>query len=63
MVKFGHPKDRRVDLKQVQAGIGVAADGGVPVFSRVLSGGAGEVSQVVGAIYRPSRHSPASDAC
>ncbi|WP_326770349.1 IS1634 family transposase (plasmid) [Streptomyces sp. NBC_01591] len=50
MVKFGHPKDRRVDLKQVQAGIGVAADGGVPVFSRVLSGGAGEVSQVVGAI-------------
>jgi transposase len=50
MVKFGHPKDRRVDLKQVQAGIGVAADGGVPVFSRVLSGGAGEVSQAVGAI-------------
>lgn len=50
MVKFGHPKDRRVDLKQVQAGIGVAADGGVPVFSRVLSSGAGEVSQVVGAI-------------
>ncbi|MCX4682013.1 hypothetical protein OG413_43285 [Streptomyces sp. NBC_01433] len=50
MVKFGHAKDRRVDLKQVQAGIGVAADGGVPVFSRVLSGGAGEVSQVVGAI-------------
>ncbi|MFC5671064.1 hypothetical protein [Streptomyces incanus] len=50
MVEFGHPEDRRVDLKQIRTGIGVAADGGVPVFSRVLSGGPREVSQVVGAI-------------
>ena len=49
-VKYGHPKDRRVDLKQVQAGLGVSADGGVPVFSKVLDGGAAEVAQVVTAM-------------
>lgn len=49
-VKYGHPKDRRVDLKQVQAGLGVAADGGIPVHARVFSGGAGEVAQVVDAM-------------
>ncbi|MFF1329470.1 DUF4277 domain-containing protein, partial [Streptomyces sp. NPDC058298] len=26
-VAYGHPKDRRVDLKQIQAGLGVSADG------------------------------------
>jgi transposase len=45
--KFGHSKDRRPDLKQVQAGIAVTADGGVPVFHRAYDGGAGEVAQVV----------------
>jgi transposase len=49
-VKYGHPKDRRFDLKQIQAGLGVAADGGVPVFSKVFDGGAAEVSQVVTAM-------------
>lgn len=49
-VKYGHPKDRRVDLKQIQAGLAVTGDGGVPVFSRVYDGGAGEVAQVVGAM-------------
>jgi transposase len=44
---YGHPKDRRTDLKQIQAGIAVAADGGIPVFHRVYDGGAGEVAQVV----------------
>ena len=29
-VKYGHPKDRRVDLKQVQAGLAVTRDGGIP---------------------------------
>jgi hypothetical protein len=43
--KFGHPKDRRPDLKQVQAGLGVAADGGG--FGRAYDGGAGEVAQVI----------------
>lgn len=47
LVKHGHPKDRRFDLKQVQAGLAVTGDGGIPVFSRVYSGGAAEVSQVV----------------
>jgi transposase len=46
-IKHGHPKDRRFDLKQVQAGLGVAGDGGIPVFSKVFDGGAAEVSQVV----------------
>jgi hypothetical protein len=44
---YGHPKDRRTDLKQIQAGIGAAADGGIPVFHRAYDGGAGEVAQVV----------------
>jgi transposase len=48
--KFGHPKDRRVDLKQIQAGLAVTADGGVPVFHRSYDGGAAEVAQVVGAM-------------
>jgi transposase len=48
--KFGHPKDRRVDLKQIQAGIAATGDGGIPVFHRAYDGGAGEVAQVVGAM-------------
>ncbi|MET7544141.1 IS1634 family transposase, partial [Streptomyces sp. NPDC005507] len=50
VIGYGHPKDRRVDLKQVQAGLAVSADGGIPVHARVFSGGAAEVSQVVGAM-------------
>lgn len=46
-IKHGHPKDRRFDLKQVQAGLGVSADGAIPVFSKVFDGGAAEVAQVV----------------
>jgi transposase len=49
-VKYGHPKDRRVDLKQIQAGLAVSRDGGVPLFHRAYDGGAGEVAQVVGAM-------------
>jgi Domain of unknown function (DUF4277) len=44
---YGHPKDRRTDLKQIQAGIAVAGDGAIPVFHRAYDGGAGEVAQVV----------------
>jgi transposase len=49
-IRYGHPKDRRVDLKQVQAGLAATRDGGIPVFHRVYDGGAGEVAQVVGAM-------------
>jgi hypothetical protein len=48
--RFGHPKDRRPDLKQIQTGIAVSGDGGVPVLHRAFDGGAGEVSQVVPAM-------------
>jgi hypothetical protein len=50
--RYGHPKDRRPDLKQVQTGLAVTADqaGGVPVFHRAYDGGAGEVAQVIGAM-------------
>lgn len=48
--RFGHPKDRRFDLKQIQAGIAATGDGGIPVFHRAYDGGAGEVAQVVGAM-------------
>ncbi|MCW2858230.1 MAG: transposase [Marmoricola sp.] len=50
VVKHGHPKDRRVDLKQVQSGLAMSADGAIPVHARVFGGGAAEVSQVVGAM-------------
>jgi len=47
---YGHPKDRRVDLKQIQTGLGVTGDGGIPVFHRAFDGRAGEINQVVGAM-------------
>ncbi|MEU9212737.1 IS1634 family transposase [Streptomyces sp. NPDC048415] len=47
---YGHPKDRRTDLKQIQAGLAVTSDGGVPVFHRAYDGGAAEVSQVTAAM-------------
>jgi hypothetical protein len=48
--QWGHPKDRRPDLKQIQTGLAVAADGGIPVFHHACDGGAGEVAQVTGAM-------------
>jgi hypothetical protein len=45
--RFGHPKDRRVDLKQIQAGLAVTGDGGIPIFHRAYDGGAGEIAQVI----------------
>ena len=48
--RWGHPKDRRPDLKQIQTGLAVAADGGIPVFHHAYDGGAGEVAQVTGAM-------------
>jgi transposase len=47
---YGKPKDRRVDRKQVQTGLAMAGDGGIPVFHRAFDGKAGEVNQVVGAM-------------
>jgi Domain of unknown function (DUF4277) len=48
--RYGHPKDRRPDLKQVQTGLAVTGDGAVPVLHRAYDGGAGEVAQVIGAM-------------
>ena len=48
--RWGHPKDRRADLKQIQTGLAVSGDGGIPVFHQPYSGGAAEVAQVVGAM-------------
>jgi len=48
--KYGHPKDRRPDLKQVQTGLATIGDGGIPLVHRAYDGGAGEVSQVTGAM-------------
>ena len=47
---YGHPKDRREDLLQIQAGIAASTDGGIPVFTQAYSGGAAEISQVTGAM-------------
>src|SRR6266568_81692 len=47
---WGHPKDRRPGLKQVQAGLAVSGDGGIPVFHHAYAGGAAEVAQVAGAM-------------
>ena len=46
----GHPKDRRVDLKQIQTGLAVTGDGGIPILHRAFDGRAGEVNQVIGAM-------------
>src|SRR5207244_3938471 len=48
--RYGKPKDRRPDLTQIQTGLAVSGDGGIPVFHRAYDGGAGEVNQVVGAM-------------
>jgi len=48
--RYDHPKDRRPDLKQVQTGLAVSGDGGVPIFHRAYDGGAAEASQVTGAM-------------
>jgi transposase len=47
---YGKPKDRRVDRKQVQTGLAVTGDGGIPVFHRAYDGKAGEINQVVTAM-------------
>jgi transposase len=47
---YGHPKDRRTDLLQIQAGIAAASDGGIPVYAHGYSGGDAEISQVTGAM-------------
>jgi transposase len=51
-VAYGHPKDRRVDLKQIQAGLGVSADGAIPLLATAISGQTGEITQVVSAMAR-----------
>ena len=51
--RYGHPEDRRADLKQIQAGVATAADGAVPPFWAPYSRGAGEASQVTGAMDAP----------
>ena len=48
---WGHPKDRRPDLKQIQAGIAVSADGAIPVFHQTYNGGASEITQVIAAMH------------
>jgi hypothetical protein len=48
--QFGHPKDRRPDLKQVQIGLAVTGDGGIPLLARAFDGGAAEVCQVTTAM-------------
>jgi hypothetical protein len=48
--RYGHPKDRRPDLLQIQAGIAASGDGGIPVYHRACNGGAAEISQVTGAM-------------
>src|SRR6266699_2403412 len=48
--RWGHPKDRRPDLRQIQTGLAVSGDGGIPVFHRAYHGGAAEVAQVTGAM-------------
>jgi hypothetical protein len=53
--RFGHPKDRRPDLKQVQAGLAVSSDGAIPVWHHAYDGGAGEVAQVVPAMQALSQ--------
>jgi transposase len=47
---YGKPKDGRKDLKQVQAGLAVTGDGGIPIFHQAYDGRCAEVAQVVDAM-------------
>ncbi|WP_433514677.1 hypothetical protein ACQP2T_03095 [Nonomuraea sp. CA-143628] len=48
--RWGHPKDRRTDLEQIQAELAAIGDGGIPIFHEDFDGGTSEVAQVVGAM-------------
>jgi hypothetical protein len=48
--RWGHPRDRRPDLRQIQTGLAVSGDGGIPVFHHAYDGGAAEVARVAGAM-------------
>jgi transposase len=48
--RWGHPKDRRPDLKQIQTGLAVSGAGGIPVSRHAYAGGAAEVAQVARAM-------------
>jgi transposase len=67
-IKHGHPKDRRYDLKQIQTGLAVTGDGGIPLLSRVIDGGAAEISQITGtvnalrAMAGPKKFLPVADS-
>lgn len=51
LITWGHPKGHAPpDLKQVQVGLAVSADGGIPLNPTTLSGSAAEVAQVVQAM-------------
>src|SRR6266511_4414693 len=63
--RYGHPKDRRPDLKQVQTGLAVTGDqdGGVPIFHRAYDGGAAKVGFIAPAskTYVPAQTFAALD--
>ncbi|MFD0070890.1 hypothetical protein ACFVIY_00350 [Streptomyces sp. NPDC127166] len=67
-IKHGHPEDRRYDLKQIQAGLAVTGDGGIPPLSRVIDGGAAEISRITGtmnclrAMAAPKEFLPIADS-
>ncbi|CUU59170.1 protein of unknown function (DUF4277) [Parafrankia irregularis] len=48
--RYGHPKDRRPDLKQVRTGLAVTGDGGIPLVHRAYDGGAGEAAKTARAL-------------
>ncbi|TDD03459.1 hypothetical protein [Nonomuraea diastatica] len=60
--RFGHPKDRRPGLKQIQAGIAASADGSIPVSHRAYDGAAGEVARS-SARCTPCNGRPARSKC
>jgi hypothetical protein len=62
VLSYGKPKDRRPDLKQIQTGLAVSADGGIPLLHRAFDGRAGEVNQVVGAMETTPVQGPVGPA-
>lgn len=55
-VTWGHSKAKRPDLKQIMMGLGVTADGGIPVHQVTEGGSTAEVSQVVSAMEALKRN-------
>jgi transposase len=56
LVRFGYSRDRRPDLKQVNLGLDVTRDGGIPIWSTTLAGNKTDVTTVIENMNNLKKH-------